>query len=89
MLSGKSNNDAKNLAAHIKKFLETEIIPKISASITNCVCDVYVKGDNSIHVIELNSFGYWQAAGSALFHWIHDKAKLYGEKECTYIRFIK
>lgn len=34
-----------------------------------------------VRVVELNSFGYWLASGSALFHWITDKDLLYGKDE--------
>jgi len=34
-------------------------------------------GEDSVRLIELNCFGAEYAAGSALFHWVHDSAELY------------
>lgn len=90
ILSGKSNNDIKNAADRIVKFLEIEILPKVIPAIKteDLSADVYLE-DNYIRIIELNSFGYWQAAGSALFHWLDDKTKLYNEKGKVWIRIVK
>lgn len=54
----------------------------------NIVADVYLKPDGIIKIIEFNSFGYWLAAGSALFHWLNDKNKLYNTEGNVYIRII-
>jgi hypothetical protein len=43
----------------------------------------------SLKIIELNSFGYWLASGSALFHWIIDKDKLYNTNGDIYFRILK
>lgn len=50
------------------------------------VCDAYVNPDLSCRIIEFNSFGYWLAAGSALFHWIRDRDKLYNDQGTVWIR---
>jgi hypothetical protein len=91
MLSGKSNNDAKMLAESIRKYLEDGIIPNVCGTINtdNLVCDIYVNFDASLKIIEFNSFGYWLASGSALFHWLDDKKKLYNTDGKIYLRFIK
>lgn len=91
MLAGKSNTDAKQLASNIKKYLEEEILPKVCEKIgtDNVVCDIYVNKDMSLRIVEFNSFGYWQAAGSALYHWLDDFDKLYNTQDRTYLRFVK
>ena len=91
MLSGKSTAEAKELSFNIKTYLEERILPSICTAIRtdNLVCDIYVNTDLSLRIVEFNSFGYWQAAGSSLFHWINDKDKLYNTDDKTFMRFIK
>ncbi|XWV26421.1 cell division cycle 123 protein [Tupanvirus soda lake] len=91
MLAGKSNVVAKNLANTIQKYLESGILDKICSNIgtDNVVCDIYINEDTTCKIIEFNSFGYWLASGSALFHWLDDKKKIYNTNDKIYIRFIK
>jgi hypothetical protein len=90
ILSGQSNTKIKDTANKIIKYLEDTILPKIIPVIMtdNLTADLYV-ADDHFKIIEFNSFGYWQAAGSALFHWIKDKSKLYNEEGKVWIRIIK
>ncbi|XWV25158.1 cell division cycle 123 protein [Tupanvirus deep ocean] len=91
ILAGKSNTVAKNLAKTIQNYLENGILDLICTSVgtNNVVCDIYVNDDMTCKIIEFNSFGYWLAAGSALFHWLDDKKKLYNVDGKIYIRFVK
>lgn len=91
ILSGKSNNEAKQLALGIKKYLEEDILPNVCNKIgtNNVVCDIYINKDMSYRIVEFNSFGYWLAAGSALYDWLDDKEKIYNTNDTTYIRFVK
>lgn len=91
ILSGKSNNECKNLALIIKNHLENKIIELVCDKIdtNNVVCDIYLLPDMKCKIIEFNSFGYWLAAGSSLFHWINDKSKLYNTDDIIYLRIIK
>ena len=91
MLTGQSNIKAKETANRIVRYLEDEILPKVCPVIEtdNVSVDVYVPEGNDVRIVEFNSFGYWQAAGSALFHWLRDKKKLYNEDGKVWLRFIK
>jgi hypothetical protein len=54
------------------------VLQKISATnIRDCTIDVLVS-DQRCELIELNTFGYWLAAGASLFDWLVDFGKLYG-----------
>ena len=90
MLSGQTESKIKENAERIIKFLEDDILPKVIPAINtnNLTGDIYL-GDDDIKIIEFNSFGYWQAAGSALFHWLKDKSKLYNEEGKVWIRIIE
>lgn len=91
ILSGKSSAFAKEIGLKIKTYLEKEVLPIVCAAIgtNNVVCDIYVNEDSSLRIIEFNSFGYWLAAGSALFNWLTDRELLYNQKGLTYLRFRK
>lgn len=39
-------------------------------------------------LVELNTFGSRSGCGSALFHWLHDRQQLYGQKEEAVIRVL-
>jgi hypothetical protein len=54
---------------------------------TDFVADLYVEDDFTIKLVELNSFGYWLASGSALFNWNDDRGKLYGDGK-IYFRIL-
>lgn len=90
ILSDKSNDQVKNAVERIVRFLEEEILPKVIPAVNtnNLTADIYLE-DDSIRIVEFNSFGYWQAAGSALFHWLNDKSKLYNEEAQVWIRIIE
>jgi hypothetical protein len=51
------------------------------------VADLYIEDSFQPRLIELNSFGYWLASGSALFNWNTDREKLYGNGS-IYLRFL-
>lgn len=91
MLSGKSNIEAKQLVHNIQQYLENDILPKICDIIKtdNLVCDIYVNSDSTLRIVEFNSFGYWLAAGSALFEWLDDKNKLYNTDGKIFLKIIK
>lgn len=91
MLSGKSNHDVMTLTNGIKDHLEKQILPLVCPKIgtDNVTCDLYINRNGTIRIVEFNSFGYWQAAGSALFEWIGDKNKLYNQDGKIYVRFVK
>ena len=90
MLSGKSNLEAKKVAEIIKGKVD-EVLEKVcdKTGTDNLVCDIYVDIDLNPRIIEFNSFGYWLASGSALFHWIRDKKKLYNVDGKIYFRIVK
>jgi len=63
-----------------------EVLRKISlTNIRDCTIDVLVSNAalpeakiGKCELIELNTFGYWLAAGASLFDWLTDFNKLYG-----------
>ena len=67
------------LAKNIINEVELNLIPLITnkININNFTVDYLVKEDLTLKIIELNSFGYWLAAGSCLFNWIIDRNILY------------
>jgi len=74
-----NDDQLKRMGYGIKNFVENklkDILPQLGTM--NVVCDIYWVDDEQFKIIELNSFGYWLAAGSALFHWQNDRDKLYG-----------
>ena len=56
-----------------------EIICKKINWISNYSYDFAIVDNNKPYFIEINSFGKEYAAGSALFHWIHDYSILYND----------
>lgn len=50
--------------------------------------DLYVEDVNKVKLVEFNSFGYWQAAGSCLFHWLVDYDILYGKTDNIVFRIV-
>ncbi|KNC97902.1 uncharacterized protein SPPG_06893 [Spizellomyces punctatus DAOM BR117] len=50
--------------------------------------DEQVWSSARVEPIELNSFGAQMAAGSALFHWIHDHQRLYGLLDGIEVRVV-
>lgn len=80
-----------NIMKNMINWLENDILPEILLKIgkNDIVADFYIEDDNKFKIVEFNSFGYWMASGSALFHWINDFNKLYNEDGNVYIRYIK
>jgi len=74
------------IAAKVIDYIQGEIIITLSGSIGDSfVADLYYDDVlDKLRVIEFNCFGYWLAAGSALFHWINDKKILYGTDAVTF-----
>jgi len=62
------------------------IIKKITHTQNYCM-DAVILEDGSLYFIEINSFGKEYAAGSALFHWLIDEDKLYGNDNNDVIYF--
>jgi|SRR3989338_2505980 len=89
ILSGKSSIYIKQTVLNIIDFL-SNILPILTTKIqtSNLTIDIYVD-TNSIKIIECNSFGYYQSAGSCLFHWLLDKSKLYNKNNLIWIRIAK
>ncbi|AZL89824.1 division cycle 123 protein [Megavirus baoshan] len=85
-----SHQELVNLATIINHYIGQKI-DIISAKINteDVVFDIYLDQDNNLRIIELNSFGYWLASGSALFHWIKDYDKLYNTNNDVYFRILK
>jgi hypothetical protein len=83
------NKNIENMNNMIN-WLENKILPNVLSKIKtqNIVADVYIENDK-FKIIEFNSFGYWMASGSALFHWINDFDKLYNEDAIIYLRYLK
>lgn len=65
----------------------TELMGRLieAFSTSNFTCDMYIEEDR-VRIVEFNSFGYWLAAGSGHFHWLTDRALLYGTNEELYFR---
>jgi hypothetical protein len=85
-----SDEDLVGLAKSLKVLL-AGMLDSLSVALEcdSFVCDVYVNQDMTLRVIEFNSFGYWLASGSALFHWLNDYSKLYNENGNTYVRVLQ
>lgn len=56
--------------------------------VDSMVIDVIYNNDD-IELVEFNSFGYYLASGSGLFHWLNDYDKLYNTNNIIYIRYIE
>lgn len=89
ILSGQSTAKIKEEVNRMVVWLEYDILPKVIPAVgtDNVTADVYL--DHQLRIIEFNTFGYWQAAGSALFHWLKDKQKLYNEDGKVWVRIVK
>jgi len=70
----------------IHETFEKTIKPKITHAHSYCIDAVLLQND-TLYFIEMNSFGKEYAAGSALFHWIHDEELLYSDKNTIYFRY--
>ncbi|AGF85714.1 division cycle 123 protein [Moumouvirus goulette] len=84
-----SKDELISLADRINK-LVNNIIEDLSNRIDtkDMVMDIYLDDNDNLQIIELNSFGYWLASGSALFHWIKDYDKLYNTNGDIYFRIL-
>lgn len=83
--SAYSDKDLLDLGQRIVDFCQETLkyLPKLMNR--DLTMDIIVNEDHdNAELIEMNSFGYWQAAGSALFDWLDDYDKLYGyaDKVC-------
>jgi hypothetical protein len=88
-LNGLNDDILQLIGQNVKLFLEklaNEICHEIQTD--SFVGDVYVNPDYSIRLVELNSFGYWLASGSALFSWLPDKEKLYNTHGDVYFKIL-
>jgi hypothetical protein len=75
------------------RLIEGTILPPILEAIgtSDVVCDVYAPSldGEDVRVVEFNSFGYWLASGSAVFHWITDRDVLYGLSDSMVVRVVR
>ena len=87
--SDKTDSELTNFVLGIKKYLN-DIIPIICKRIgtNDLVCDLYLNDDGTFKIIEFNSFGYWLASGSVLFHWLNDYHVLYNRTNDVYLRVL-
>lgn len=76
----------QNVERYVNEVIKI-IAPKINTS--DFVVDVYVNKDFTIKLVELNCFGYWLAAGSALFNWSTDRDILYDTNNDIHFRILK
>lgn len=77
--SAYSDEDLLDLGQRIVDFCHETLkyLPKLANR--DLTMDVIVNESlDNIELIEMNCFGYWQAAGSSLFDWLDDYDKLYG-----------
>lgn len=63
------------------------VIRKRITHISSYTVDIALCGKDW-YFIEVNSFGSEYAAGSALFHWIHDRDLLYGNEDEVVLRYV-
>ncbi len=90
IMSGQSTQKIRESIHQIVTWLHDDILPRVLPAIgtNNVTADIYL-GDSGPRIVEFNTFGYWQAAGSALFHWLNDKKKLYNESGKVWVRIVK
>jgi hypothetical protein len=63
------------------------LVPKLR-HISSYSMDLSVLDDGRLYFIEPNCFGAEYAAGSSLFHWIHDREQLYGLTDRVHFRWV-
>lgn len=80
VLSERSDEEVANTTRSMVRYLEEDVLPSVLPALgtNDVVADTYACPDGTFRVVEFNSFGYWLASGSALFHWLEDRAVLYG-----------
>lgn len=76
---------AKKIIDDVENNLVLLVCDKINTN--DFTIDYLVKEDMNIKIIELNSFGYWLAAGSCLFSWIVDRDILYDKNNENNVYF--
>lgn len=69
--SNKTDNDSTKFVVGINKFFKENIKEKL-VNKGNYTFDLCITNDDRFYFIEPNPFGKDYAAGSSLFHWIHD-----------------
>jgi hypothetical protein len=87
MSDNEKDNKIKKYISIITNYFEN----KIKKSITHMesyTYDFIIKDDDIPYLVEFNSFGKEQAAGSSLFHWIIDEDKLYNLQNKIYFRYV-
>lgn len=73
------------IALNVVEFVK-HLVDKVCKEIGtyDLVVDLYVYDNLTIKLIELNSFGYWLASGSALFNWQKDFNELYFDERIQF-----
>eukprot|EP01105_Mastigella_eilhardi_P004155 TRINITY_DN1549_c0_g3_i1.p1 TRINITY_DN1549_c0_g3~~TRINITY_DN1549_c0_g3_i1.p1 ORF type:complete len:292 (-),score=69.37 TRINITY_DN1549_c0_g3_i1:24-899(-) len=79
LLSDLSDEELEALGGSVCGFVEQQVVAPLAGHLgtDSFTADLYWRGEQEFRVVELNSFGYWLACGSALFHWTHDRHLLY------------
>ena len=86
-----NNSNSINIIKHWITIIHNYFHNVIKHNIThlqNYVIDIAILDNNESYFIEINSFGKEYASGSALFHWLLDKHKLYNEENIIYFRYV-
>eukprot|EP01112_Ceratiomyxa_fruticulosa_P014097 TRINITY_DN4013_c0_g4_i1.p1 TRINITY_DN4013_c0_g4~~TRINITY_DN4013_c0_g4_i1.p1 ORF type:complete len:299 (-),score=68.43 TRINITY_DN4013_c0_g4_i1:139-1035(-) len=88
LLSNFTQAENATIVRNIVELIEEKLFPTLLEQFgtPSFVADIYVEESLDVRVIEFNSFGYWLAAGSALFHWLKDKGKMYNTEGKIYYR---
>jgi hypothetical protein len=87
LFSCMDDKELTNLALDLDEYLKTTLPPILEKlEIQDVVVDIYWNEDGTFKIIEFNSYGYWLAAGAALFSWMNDRDKLYGKTDNIYFR---
>lgn len=91
LFSAMTDDELISVTRGVVDYLHPALPPILEAVGTqDVVCDLYWNPDETFKIIEFNSFGYWAAAGAALFHWQDDRRILYGhEPNKVYFRVHK
>ena len=61
---------------------------KVLKDTDNATVDLYIENLEKIRLVEFNSFGYSQAAGACLFHWLNHYDILYGKTNNVVFRIV-
>lgn len=82
IFSRMSDAELEKLGRNIVTWVEAHVPPILEKiGVSDVTCDLYWTddGDHPFRIIEFNSYGYWSAAGAALFHWQNNRKMLYGD----------